>query len=228
MKLSDFKFENYTPEEFWKFHAPDGGFSIMATHAEKYYMMKSQGDWDKIVSQITYVIGDGVGLAIGYWFLTGKKIVKCSGVDLIETLIAQFPKTPTYIWGTKPEIIKKAAEIYKKRGLNIVGFHDGYNGTPEEVIADIKKSGAKICFVGMSNKKQMDMVVKVNKELGITTMSAGGSFDVASGTFKRSPVLFQRIGLEWLWRMIIEPKRFKRLPALFIFSWYVIRERFNR
>jgi N-acetylglucosaminyldiphosphoundecaprenol N-acetyl-beta-D-mannosaminyltransferase len=50
-------------------------------------------------------------------------------------------------------------------------------------------------------------------------MTAGGSFDVAGGKFKRAPLFFQKIGLEWLWRMFADPKRLKRLPAL---DWFCL------
>lgn len=225
MRLSDFNFENHSSNDFWKNHSPEGGFSIMTMNAEIYYMVKSQGDWGDIIKRVGYFVCDGVGLALGYRFLTGKEAVKCSGADLVESLIEQFPKTPTYIWGTTEENIQKAAKAYKKRGLNLVGFHNGFTGQEEEILKEIKRSGAKLCFIGMGGRRQMEITVLVNKRLGITTMNVGGTFDVASGKFIRAPKAAQRLGLEWLWRMAIEPKRLKRLPALFGFVWFVALEK---
>jgi len=222
MKLGRLTF--YQGEKFWRENA-DKALFILPMHAEKWHLIKKQGDWDEILKGVDIFIADGVGLAWGYKFLTGKNVQKVSGIDIINHLVKEQPQTPTYIWGTRPEIIKAATDAYKKRGLNIVGWHDGFSGKDEEIIADIKKSGAKVCFVGMGAKRAAGMALRIQKELGITTMTAGGSFDVASGEFKRAPMVFQKMGLEWLWRMLADPKRFKRLPLLFGFVYDVIKEK---
>jgi N-acetylglucosaminyldiphosphoundecaprenol N-acetyl-beta-D-mannosaminyltransferase len=199
--------------------------AVLPMHAEKWFLIQKQGDWDGILRKVDIFVADGVGLAWGYRFLTGKKVQKISGIDLINQLIEQKPKTKTFIWGTTEKNIIKAAKLYKQRGLNVVGFHNGFSGKDEDILVEIKKSGAEIVFVGMGARRAAELVVKIKEELGISAMTAGGSFDVASGEFKRAPIVFQRVGLEWLWRMIIEPKRIKRLPALLGFVYYVLREK---
>lgn len=228
MKLSSFNFENYTSDFFWQKHSPQKVFCVMTLNAEGFYLIKTQKGWGKIIKNVDYFVCDGVGLAKGYQFLTGKKPVKCSGVDLVDSLIIKAPQTPTYIWGSTEENIQKAAKAYKKRGLNLVGFHNGFTGKDEEVLEKIKKSGAKIVFVGMRAKRQMELAVLINKKLGITSMNVGGSFDVAGGVFMRAPIFIQKIGFEWLWRMMLDPKRFKRLPLIFGFLWLVLLEKLGR
>lgn len=223
MKLKNFKFN--TPKWYELLRKP---VFILPMHAEKWYLIKSQGDWDNILKNVDIFLADGVGLAWGYRFLTGKKITKLSGIDLINNLVKEAPQTPTYIWGTRPETIKKAAESYKKRGLDIVGWHDGFSGDDNKIIAEIKESGAKICFVGMGAKRAAELALMIHQKLNIVTMTAGGSFDVASGNLKRAPKIIQKIGLEWFWRMLADPKRFKRLPKLLGFIWYIIKEKYGK
>jgi N-acetylglucosaminyldiphosphoundecaprenol N-acetyl-beta-D-mannosaminyltransferase len=224
MKLVEIIFYNKEGATFWDGNLQDSVY-ILPLHAEKWYLIQKQGDWDKILKEVDIFVADGVGLAWGYRFLTGKKVSKISGIDLIERLVSDHPETPTYIWGTTSENIERAAENYKKRGLNLVGFHDGYSGKDDEILAEIKKSGAKVVFVGMGPRRAAELCVRIKNELGVTTMTAGGSFDVVGGKFKRAPLFFQKIGLEWLWRMFADPKRLKRLPALIGFVYYVIKEK---
>lgn len=226
MRLSELTFFNQKRKSLWG-NALLDPFFILPLHAEKWYLIQRQGDWAEILKNVDVFVADGVGLAWGYRFLTGKKVQKISGIDLINKLIQEFPQTPTYLWGTKSEIIKKAAQNYQKRGLNVVGFHDGFSGEDNQIIREIKRSGAKVCFVGMGARRAAELALKIHQELGITTMTAGGSFDVAAGNYKRASLIVQKMGLEWLWRMICDPKRFKRLPALFGFVWYIIKEKYG-
>ncbi len=217
----------YKSNNFWDKNIKKSVF-ILPLHAEKWALIQKQDDWDNILNNVDVFVADGVGLSLGYWFLTGKKIEKISGIDLINQLIEEYPKTPTYIWGTTEDNIKRAAKSYKSQGLNLVGYHDGFTGDDNKIIENIKKSGAKVCFIGMGAKRAAELALRVHRELKITTMTAGGSFDVASGVYKRSPLIIQRIGLEWLWRMVIEPKRFKRFPRLLMFIWYIIKEKYGK
>lgn len=201
---------------------------ILPMHAEKWALIQKQGDWADILSAVDVFVADGVGLVWGYQFLTGKVVPKISGIDLISTLIAEAPETPVYLWGTNAKNIKKAAGSYKKSGLNVVGWHDGFSGQDSDILKEIKKSEAKAVFVGMGARRAAELCVRIKKELKLTAMTAGGSFDVASGNLKRAPKLFQQIGLEWLWRMLVDPKRFMRLPKLFLFVWYIIKEKYAK
>lgn len=224
MKLSEINFYNGGRENAWEDFLKTPLF-VLPMHAEKWFLIKKRGGWDKILKEADVFVADGVGLSLGYKLVSGKNVQKISGVDLIEDVVNNHPKTPTYIWGTTEENIQKAAKAYKKRGLNLVGFHNGFTGQDEEVLEEIKKSGAKVAFIGMVPKRAAELCVRINKELKITSMTAGGSFDVAGGEFKRAPLITQKLGLEWLWRMMLDPKRFKRLPSLIGFVWYVLLEK---
>jgi N-acetylglucosaminyldiphosphoundecaprenol N-acetyl-beta-D-mannosaminyltransferase len=227
MKLSQIDFYHGVSTGFWEEYLQKPVF-ILPMHAEKWHLIEKKSGWDEILKGVDLFVADGVGLVWGYRFLTGKRVQKISGIDLINRLIEELPETPTYIWGTKPEIIANAVKSYKEKGLNVVGYHDGFSGKDEEIIAEIKKSGAKVCFVGMGARRAAEIALRIHRELGITTMTAGGSFDVASGEFKRAPLMFQKVGLEWLWRMFADPKRFKRLPALMGFVWDIMREKMDK
>lgn len=224
MKIRELKFTNLTPEKFWK-NLKDQNVSVITAHAEMIYMASQDNNYLKPIKQADILVADGVGLKKGLEFL-GVKVSKCSGVDLIESLVKESNDVPTFLWGGKSEIVGQAAVKYIGRGLNIVGFFDGYNRDDEKIFQKIKESKARLVLVGMGGtERQLILVNKIKNELGVSAITVGGAFDVAAGKFKRAPKMFQKSGLEWLWRMLQDPKRIKRLPHLFGFVFLVLNER---
>jgi N-acetylglucosaminyldiphosphoundecaprenol N-acetyl-beta-D-mannosaminyltransferase len=113
-------------------------------------------------------------------------------------------------------------------GIRLVGCKDGYfsEEQDEEVIAEIREAAPDLLFVGRSADKQEPWIAKYKNRLGVpVVMGVGGSFDVLSGKLKRAPVLFQRLHLEWFFRLLQEPWRYKRMLALPKFVMKVIREK---
>ena len=94
---------------------------------------------------------------------------------------------------------------------------DGNND--DEIIAQIKEANPQILLVGLGSPKQEEIILKLKNELqGCAMVGVGGSFDVFSGIVKESPLVWRKLGLEWLYRTICQPERFKRIfPVLPIF-----------
>jgi len=128
---------------------------------------------------------------------------------------------PVYLLGSKPSIVEKAAFELQRRfpDLTVAGFRDGYFDEGDvSVIDEIRESGAKILFVAMGIPKQEIWVTENAERLGdLLAVGVGGAFDVVSGTLKRAPELLQKIGLEWFYRLLQEPWRWKRDLDLFVF-----------
>ena len=120
-----------------------------------------------------------------------------------------------------------AQNLHSQYGANICGWHDGYFGEDEQawIIGEINEKKPDILFVGLGAPRQEFWISENRSRLRVPLLiGVGGCFDVISGNLKRAPLFFQRMGLEWLWRLIKEPWRFGRMLALPKFVLLVNRE----
>jgi len=140
---------------------------------------------------------------------------RITGIDLMEKLINEAAQNfwKCYFLGAEKKVVEnvvaKYAELYGDK--IIAGFRDGYFSKDEEesIINQVHASGTNILFVAISSPQKENFLHKYKKELETVNfiMGVGGSFDVISGKVKRAPAWMQRIGLEWFYRLIQEPKR---------------------
>lgn len=226
MRFSELKYTSLTPEEFWKINLNKPA-SVITLQAEISFLAKKDPKITAEIKKADILVADGIGFIMGMWFLGKGWLTKCTGIDLVNTLIEKAPNTAVYLWGATSENVFDCANNYKKRGLNVVGFHDGYDKNWEEIIAEIKALNSRVVLVGMGSPEQLILVNRIKKELGITAVTVGGSFDVGSGVKKRAPKIIQQLHMEGPWRILIEPSRVKRLPRIFGFFWYILREKFD-
>ena len=157
---------------------------------------------------------DGAGISLGLKALGIKAPLRCAGIDLMGLLCEMAVATgaSVYLLGARQEVVELTAERLLNRypGLRIVGMRNGYFTASEEeqVIQDIRVSGAHILFIGISSPKKELLLhthwANLNVRVG---MGVGGSFDVLSGQLPRAPRWVQRIAMEWLFRMMLEPRR---------------------
>ena len=136
-----------------------------------------------------------------------------------------------YFLGAREEIVKKVVDKYKTDfpGLNISGWRNGYWNESEEekVVADIVAAQPDVLFFAMSSPRKEIFLRKYLNRMGIPfVMGVGGAFDVIAGKVKRAPEWVQRIGMEWLFRVIQEPRRlWKRyLIGNAVFMYVVLKE----
>ncbi len=190
---------------------PDGiGILWAAT-----YLHKTQRNKLKIIK-----ILKGLGLLTMLLFYPKycKQILKerISGTDLMFDICekAAQKEYKIFLLGAAPGIAQKTAEKLKSHSpsLQIAGTYAGY---PEEknIVEKIKKSGADILFVAFGAPKQEQWIHENLSKLPNVklAMAVGGAFDLISGKTRRAPAFMQKIGLEWLYRLIQEPKRLKRI-----------------
>ena len=167
-------------------------------------------------------IADGVGVKIALKFQR-INLNHIRGVDFSRELVKLASKNNYKIGflGAKEEIINLAKENFLKEypNLNFVYTRNGYFENENEIIQEIKSADPQILLVGLGSPKQEELISKLKDELrGCIMIGVGGSFDVFSGLTKESPKIWQKLGLEWLYRTICQPERFKRIfPVLPIF-----------
>ncbi|MEQ1635538.1 MAG: WecB/TagA/CpsF family glycosyltransferase [Methylococcales bacterium] len=156
---------------------------------------------------------DGMGVVLGARILGYEIPERVAGVDLFHRLLGLSAKNgfPIFLLGAEADIVAKTAQIAETRypGLKIAGFHHGYFWDEEELIVNkIGQSGAKLLFVAITSPKKENLINKWQDKLGVDfVMGVGGTFDVIAGKVKRAPLWMQKSGLEWLYRVIQEPRR---------------------
>ena len=197
-------------------------FQIITINPEMIMNAQKNEHFFNILSNSDLNIADGVGVKIA---LKLKKINQnqIRGVDFSRELIklASQNNYRVAFLGAKEEVIQKAKENFLKKypNLNFVYTRNGYFDDENKIIEEIKSANPQILLVGLGSPKQEEIIVKLKSVLqGCTMVGVGGSFDVFSGIVKESPMIYRKLGLEWLYRTILQPERFKRiLPVLPIF-----------
>ena len=160
------------------------------------------------------VLADGMPLVWLSRMLGDPLPERIAGIDLMYRLLerASEKNYSVYFLGAKPKVVEKVVEVVKKTypGLRIAGYRDGYFSQPEEynVIENINKSSADILFVAISSPKKEIFLEKWRSHINVLIChGVGGSFDILAGVTKRAPLWMQKFGLEWLYRLIQEPRR---------------------
>jgi N-acetylglucosaminyldiphosphoundecaprenol N-acetyl-beta-D-mannosaminyltransferase len=189
------------------------------------------------IESCTMVSIDGAGLVWGARLLGCPVPERVAGIDLFARLVAFAADegVPVYFLGAREEVVCRTASNFQARhpALKVAGFHDGYfRGREGEIVTRIRESGARMVFVGMTSPLQEFFMTTWGPQLGISyVMGVGGSFDVISGMKKRAPLFVQKVGLEWLFRLVQEPGRLGRrylvsntvFAALLVREWFRIR-----
>ena len=194
--------------------------------------MMSNPDMIEIVNSSELVIPDGIGVQIGLKII-GQNVRRIPGVQFAYRMLEECAKSgqSVALVGAKSEIITLACEKLKEQipNLNIVYAQDGYFKDDERVLSELKEKSPRLVLCALGSPKQEFFIRDAKKIMPESLfIGVGGSFDVWSGVVERAPEIWQKLGLEWLYRTIKEPKRFKRIfPTLPLFVLKVLKERFK-
>lgn len=186
----------------------------------------------KIMTSAELVVPDGTGVV---WAAEkGGDPVKerVAGFDLLHELLkaGEARGWRVYLLGSTPEVIQETANRLQLQypGVTIAGYRDGFFGpeADDEVISGIVAARPDLLFVARGADTQEPWIAQHKERLAVPVMmGVGGSFDVISGKSKRAPIVFQKLRLEWFYRLIKEPTRYKRMLALPKFALKVSREK---
>lgn len=164
-----------------------------------------------------FVTADGFPIVVLSRML-GKHITRTTGADLVEPVCQEAGRTglPVFLLGSNTVTLASASKVLCDRypGLDIVGcfppgdHFDPYSAEADDAINRIRLSGAKLCFVALGAPKQELFAARCIDELAGTGMICiGAALDFIAGTQIRAPLITQKYGLEWLWRMMHNPRR---------------------
>lgn len=216
-------------EEYVKTKIP---LHLMGVNADKINEVNGNERMKQIVNSCGIINADGASVIMASKYLKKPLPERVAGVDLMQSLVALSEKKgySIYLLGAKQEVVEKTAEVLKNRHpkLKLVGFHNGYFKESDwpSISKELKDKNPDFVFVG-STSPLKEYLIEYLQEDGHRSvfMGVGGSFDVISGNIPRAPLWMQKANLEWLFRVMQEPRRlFKRY---FVGNWVFIKAVFK-
>ena len=198
-----------------------GNHAVFTPNSEIVYLAYKDRDFCDLLNTADMLTPDGIGVVYASRILKDPISERAGGYDVACSVIKKISESGErlFLFGGKPSVAEQAAENLKKTYpfLNIVGTRNGYF-SPEEtdgIIAEINDSGADLVFVCLGAPMQEKWIAQNRDRLNChVMMGIGGSLDVFAGITERAPEKWQKLGLEWLYRLKKEPKRFVRMLAL--------------
>ena len=168
------------------------------------------------------VLADGIGVVYGAKILGTPLKERVPGIEFAQHLMGRMAQNgkSLFLLGAKPGVAEKAAERLQGQypGLRVAGVHDGYFQEDGPVLETIRASGADVVFVCLGAPKQEKWMRRNGEATGAHLLvGLGGCLDVFSGEVRRAPEAFQKMGLEWLYRLAKNPSRIGRMMKLPLF-----------
>lgn len=205
---------------------------IVTPNPELIILARKNPEYKTILNHAQIALCDGVGLFAAAKFLGKRLKQKISGVDFMEDLCREVSKKPITVGflGGGGDVAEKTAECLQKKypGLKVVfaGQEWGNNNNNYKRYKDYKNHRIEILFVAFGSPKQEEWIAQNLETLPVSVaMGVGGAFDFISGGVWRAPLWVRKLGLEWLFRLLLQPWRVKRQLALLQFFWLVVKER---
>lgn len=198
---------------------------VMHANDDKHYMA--------ILKQADYITADGIGIVKGARMLGTPIVERVAGYDLMLNLLkeADLNQKSVYLLGAKPATIEKAAKKLAQEypQINLVGYHNGYFDLADEsILKEVLAVEPDLLFVGLGFSRQEKWILRYleRADKGLA-MGVGGAFDAYTGAVKRAPAIFIKLNLEWFYRLMKQPSRFKRMLVLPKFLVAVQKEKKN-
>lgn len=204
--------------------------SIFATNPEKNFSVPRDPGLYDVFKNADLLIPDGIGIVVAARLLHGATLSRVPGVEFAKDIcrLATEEDKSVFIYGARETVNKTAAEKLRLRfpGLRIVGRSDGYVSESQmpELVKRINDSGADILFLALGSPRQEKWFASYSPDLLHVKVcqGIGGTLDAIAGVVKRAPGIWQRFAVEWLYRLLSEPKRFSRQKRLPIFAFRVL------
>ncbi len=189
---------------------------IVTANPETFMMSEKDEEMRKLLlDNDTFLVPDGIGIVKAARMINYDVKERITGIDIANELLklGNKQKKSIYLFGAKQEVIDSMEKVLKESypNLNLVGMSNGYEKDKDKIFEKIVKTKPDIVLVALGIPLQEKVIYKhLDKfDKGIF-VGVGGSFDVISGHKKRAPKIFIKLNLEWLYRILKEPKRLKR------------------
>lgn len=196
------------------------GAYAVTPNPEIVMLAREDAQFRRALNAAALVLPDGVGVVKGARILdTPFEHGKLAGIDFASALMARLAERggSVFLFGARPGVAERAGEELKRLhpGLRVLGTADGYFRDDGPIIERIREARPDFLLVCLGFPKQEFWMAENAQKLPVGLMAGlGGSLDVFAGEAKRAPEGWQRLGLEWLYRLLREPKRIGRMMVL--------------
>ncbi|MCL2399061.1 MAG: WecB/TagA/CpsF family glycosyltransferase [Defluviitaleaceae bacterium] len=180
----------------------------------------------QVLQSADLVLPDGIGILLAARWLKLNIPCRVPGCDITMALLDAAKGHSCYLLGAAPGIAEMARRNLQNKNIIVLGAKDGYfdEDMGITIMNEIKELKPDILIVGMGMPKQEIWALKHLHTLPCKiTLCVGGSIDIMAGNIKRAPKIMRRLGLEWLFRLITQPSRAKRMPDLPKFVFKVMK-----
>ena len=182
---------------------------VVTANPEILMYAREHPDYQQVLTQADYITPDGIGVIQGAQILGTPLPERITGYDTLLTLLewGSQQHQRIFLLGAKPAVLKQVTTIVQRDypGIVVAGARDGYYDDEQTIVDQIVATGFP---------KQEFFIAEHRQRLNALWMGVGGSFDVIAGAVKRAPLFWQKHHVEWLYRLIQEPSRFKRMLVL--------------
>lgn len=189
---------------------------IITSNPETFTFGENDKEFNKmLLDKKSTLIPDGIGIVTAAKKLGYKVSERITGIDLANHLlkVCNEKKYKLALLGAKQDVLDCLIKKIKTNYPNIIldKYENGYSENKDIFFEEISKSNPDVCLVALGIPAQEKLIYNnLNKFKKGIFVGVGGSFDVMSGTKKRAPKIFQKLNIEWLYRIVKEPKRLKR------------------
>lgn len=195
------------------------GHYVVTPNPEFIQTAKKDAEFRDLLNGADLSVADGIGVIYAAKILGRPLKSKVPGIELASGLCERMAQKggKLFLLGAKPGVAEQAGENLCARypGLTVCGVHDGYFQDDTPVVEQIRRSEADVVFVCLGAPKQEKWMARNGEACGAKLLlGLGGSLDVFAGQVKRAPEGWQKLGLEWLYRLIKQPSRFGRMARL--------------
>lgn len=229
--ILDVGFDNVTMDEAVSaargFLAEGGAHYVVTPNPEIVYMCRTDEALARAVNRADLVLPDGIGIVYASRIAGRPLKSKTAGIDFAARLASVLAEEgrSLFLLGAKPGVAERAAEALRQAypGLVVAGTADGYFKEDGPVIDRINESGAEAVYVCLGAPRQELWMHRNRESLKASLLAGlGGSLDVFAGDASRAPEFMIRLGLEWFYRLIRQPRRIVRMIKLPLFLLAVI------
>ncbi|QIW15071.1 lipopolysaccharide N-acetylmannosaminouronosyltransferase [Pasteurellaceae bacterium RH1A] len=199
---------------------------LIAINAEK-VVLSQEPELGKILKHNEWNYADGVSVVctLKKKYPQYQNLERIAGADLWQALMKRAGdlQVPVFLIGAKENVLTQTLEKLKEQNIAVVGWQDGYFTDEEGLLERVKQSGAKFISVAMGSPKQERLMIKLQEaHPKALYMGVGGTYDVFVGAAKRAPKSWQKLGLEWFYRLLQQPTRYKRQFNLLKYTYYYL------
>jgi N-acetylglucosaminyldiphosphoundecaprenol N-acetyl-beta-D-mannosaminyltransferase len=207
---------------------------VLALNPPKFFMLEREEALRGLFHKAALIVPDGIGVVLAHLVQAGERIRRVAGADLMQELcrLAATRGYSVFFYGASEDVSREAASILASRlpGLKIAGRSHGFVASQDmpALVQRINAAQPDILFVALGSPRQERFMNEHLRALDVRVVQGvGGTLDTLAGRVVRAPVLVRKAGLEWLFRLLLQPTRFDRYTILPRFGARILKRKLD-